>query len=100
MKISEFFRPRRPVSGAGQAATPPPAEPAPPVVENPPPLSPAELQDIQDAWAELTKAAREAGVTNFHACGRGGQHWSESASSIRNLAALLRNMPRDDAADD
>lgn len=100
MKISELFRPRRAVSGAGQAATPPPVEPAPPAVEGASPLSPEELRDIQDAWAELTQAAKDAGVTNFHACGRGGQHWSESASSIRSLAALLRNMPRDDAADD
>lgn len=100
MKLKEFFQSRRQVTAAGQRPGPTAGEVASPAVEPEAPLSAEELLDIQKAWAELTQAAREAGVTNFHACGRGGQHWSESAGSIRHIAALMRNMPRGEAPGD
>jgi hypothetical protein len=99
MKLKGFFQSRLQAAAAGQRPGPTSAEVAPQAVE-PEPLSSEELMDIQKAWAELAQAAREAGVTNFHACGRGGHHWSEKASSIRHIANLMRNLPRGEAADD
>lgn len=78
MKLKEFFQSRREVAAAGQAR-----EVAPQPVEPEVPLSAEELMDIQKAGDELAQAAREAGVSNFHACGRGGRYWSESANSVQ-----------------
>lgn len=53
-------------------------------------LSPAALQDLGNAWAEVEAAAKEAGVFKFHACSRSGQRWQDDSESVRAVAALLR----------
>jgi O6-methylguanine-DNA--protein-cysteine methyltransferase len=55
---------------------------------------PAERQDeLQEAWAELTEAARGSKVTSFHACTRAGRPWTEDPAAVRAVAATLREFP-------
>lgn len=60
------------------------------------PKSPECQQELQDAWAELTKAARGSKVTSFHACTRTGRPWTEDPAAIRDVAATLREFPISD----
>lgn len=52
--------------------------------------SPAALEDLADAWAELKVTAKESGVLNFHACSRTGERWQDDPESVRFVAAQLR----------
>lgn len=54
------------------------------------PLTPEQLAELQDAWAELAKAAEGSGVTGLHACSRNGRRWEEDPGAVRGLAATLR----------
>lgn len=56
-------------------------------------LSPAALEELENAWAELEAAAKESGVVKFHACSRSGQRWQDDPTSVRGVAALLRESP-------
>ncbi|MBT2513141.1 hypothetical protein [Arthrobacter sp. ISL-30] len=56
------------------------------------PLTPEQLAELQDAWAELSQAAEAAGVTSFHACGRDGKSWEGDVATVRGLAATLRKL--------
>ena len=56
----------------------------------PEPLTPAQLAELQAAWAELAEAAKGSGVKSFHACSRNGKPWQEDPASVRSMAALLR----------
>lgn len=59
------------------------------------PLSAEQAKDLREAWAELREAAQQSKVLNFHACTRTGQPWTENPASIRALAAILRDLPKD-----
>jgi hypothetical protein len=59
------------------------------------PLSEEQAVDLREAWAELSEAAQQSKVLNFHACTRTGQTWTEDPDSIRALAAILRGLPKD-----
>lgn len=61
------------------------------------PLTPAQLADLKDAWAELAEAAKASAVTGFHACSRGGEPWQEDPVAVRNMAALIRDVGTADA---
>ncbi|MFB8369593.1 hypothetical protein ACFC25_09530 [Pseudarthrobacter sp. NPDC055928] len=54
------------------------------------PLSPAQLADLEAAWAELQQAAKEAGVTPFNACTRDGSRWQDDPQSVRAMAETIR----------
>lgn len=54
------------------------------------PLSPAQLADLEAAWAELQQAAKEAGVPSFHACTRDGSRWQDDPESVRAMAETIR----------
>ena len=54
------------------------------------PLTPAQLADLEAAWAELRQAAKEAGVTSFHACTREGSRWQDGPESVRAMADTIR----------
>ncbi len=64
------------------------------------PLTPEQLAELQDAWAELAKAAEGSGVTNMHACSRNGRPWQEDPAAVRGLAATLRSFRAENAAAD
>lgn len=57
------------------------------------PLLPERQEELQAAWAELTKAAECSKVISFHACTRTGQPWTEDAAAVRAVAATLREFP-------
>lgn len=54
------------------------------------PLTPEQLAELQEAWAELTNAAEGSDVTGLHACSRNGKPWQEDPAAVRGLAATLR----------
>jgi len=61
------------------------------------PLSPEQLAELQEAWVELTEAARGSKVTSFHACTRAGGPWTEDPVAVRDVAATLREFPAADS---
>ena len=61
------------------------------------PLTPAQLAELQQAWAELAEAAKGSGVKSLHACSRNGKPWQKDLAAVRGLAATLREF-RADAA--
>ena len=52
--------------------------------------SPEAMEDLKNAWAEVEVASKESGVIKFHACSRAGELWENDPSSVRAVAALLR----------
>jgi hypothetical protein len=60
------------------------------------PLSAEQAEDLREAWAELSEAAQQSEVLNFHACTRTGQSWAEDPGAVRAIAAILRDLPKDD----
>jgi hypothetical protein len=54
------------------------------------PLTPEQLADLQQAWAELAEAAEGSDVSGLHACSRNGTRWEEDPAAVRGLAATLR----------
>jgi len=50
-------------------------------------------EDLWCGWAELTEAAKHSKVTNFQACTRTGQPWTEDPAAVRDVAATLREFP-------
>jgi hypothetical protein len=59
------------------------------------PLSAEQAEDLREAWAELSEAAQQSKVLNFHACSRTGHPWTEDRATIRALTAILRDLPKD-----
>lgn len=60
------------------------------------PVPPDQVRDLQEAWAELSEAARHSKVINFHACTRTGRPWTEDAAAVRDIASTLRAYPLED----
>lgn len=60
------------------------------------PVPPEQVQDLQEAWAELTEAAQHSKVISFQACTRSGRPWTEDAAAVRDIAATLRGYPLED----
>jgi hypothetical protein len=60
------------------------------VATEPEPLTPAQLADLEVAWAELQQAFKEAGVTSFRACTRDGSRWQDNPESVRAMAETIR----------
>lgn len=87
MGLWSFFK-RRPAAGS--------TDPAPTGIELVP-LTPEQLAELQDAWAELAEAAEGSGVTGLHACSRNGKRWEEDAAAVRGLAATLREIQAENA---
>jgi hypothetical protein len=54
------------------------------------PLPPELAVELQEAWADLQKAAKDTKVLNLHGCTGGGRDWRQDPSSVRAAAALLR----------
>lgn len=57
------------------------------------PLTPEQLAELEEAWAELRQAIKESGVTSVRACTRDGSRWEEDANSVRFMANTLRQIP-------
>ncbi|MFF2317378.1 hypothetical protein ACFVTE_14020 [Arthrobacter sp. NPDC058097] len=53
----------------------------------------AQTEDLQEAWAELTEAARGSKVMSFHACTANGVPWGQDPAAVRTIAAILREFP-------
>jgi hypothetical protein len=62
-----------------------------------PPL--AQTEELQEAGAELTEAAKSSKVMNFHACTRSGVPWGQDRATVRLLAGILRDYPVDSSRD-
>lgn len=60
------------------------------------PVTPEELSELQEAWAEFAEAAKDSGAKSVHACTRNGKPWQEDAASVRSMAALLRRVRDED----
>jgi hypothetical protein len=61
------------------------------------PLAPVQLAEFQEAWVELALAAeRPGGAGHFHVCTRNGKSWQEEPTSVRAVAALLRDHQSDE----
>ncbi|MET3952852.1 hypothetical protein ABIB29_003716 [Arthrobacter sp. UYEF36] len=56
-----------------------------------------QLIDLEEAWAELAAAQEASELTNFHACTRTGQPWTEDPAAVRAVAATLREFPAAEA---
>lgn len=56
-----------------------------------PSLTPAQLADLEEAWAELRQAAQEAGVKSFRACTRDGSRWEENLDSVRAMTRTIKD---------
>ncbi|MDQ0733534.1 hypothetical protein QFZ57_004393 [Arthrobacter sp. B1I2] len=94
MGLGSFFRRGRTAAGdaaVSRAVVEPQAEE---------PLTPAELADLQEAWAEFAEAAKCSGVNGVHACTRNGKPWQEDPASVRSMAAMLRSFPAEDSSAD
>ncbi|MEW1808442.1 hypothetical protein [Pseudarthrobacter sp. NPDC080039] len=59
--------------------------------------TPEQLAQLQDAWAELAKAAEGSGLTGLHACSRNGRRWEEDPEAVRGLAAIIREVRAENA---
>lgn len=95
MGLLDWFSRRKPVPGSDRSATLATAA-APKEKEPGAPLTAEQEADLKDAWAELADAARESKVNNFQACSRGGKPWQDDPAAVRNLAALIRRVGKDD----
>ena len=62
-----------------------------------PPLTPAQLAGLEEAWAELRQAAQEAGVKSFSACTRDGSRWEENPDSVRAMTRMIKGTHKDTA---
>ena len=83
MGLRSFFTRRRaPAAAESSAAL---------VATEPEPLSPAQLADLEAAWAELRQAATEAGVVSLQACTRDGSRWQDDPQSVRAMAETIRH---------
>lgn len=85
MGLRSFFS-RRPAAASTTAPAVAASEPEPRE-----PLTPEQLAELEDAWAELAKAAEGSGVTGLHACSRNGRRWEKDPAAVRGLAATLRS---------
>lgn len=84
MGLREFFGRRRTPAAAASF-------PAASAVETErPPLTPAELADLEEAWVELRQASQEAGVTSFRACTRDGSRWEDNPESVRAMTRMIK----------
>ena len=54
-------------------------------------LTPAQLADLEAAWAELRQAATAAGVMSLQACTRDGSRWQDDPQSVRAMAETIRH---------
>jgi acyl-CoA reductase-like NAD-dependent aldehyde dehydrogenase len=94
MGLRSFFRGRTAMAGETAVSK---AVIAPAVPE---PLTPEDLAELQEAWAELAEAAKDSAVKSFHACTRNGKPWQEDPASVRSMAAMLRSFPAEDSSAD
>lgn len=94
MGLRSFFR-RRPAIAGGMAGSTAVIDAA-----GREPLTPEELAELQDAWADLAEAAKESAVKSFHACTRNGKPWQEDPASVRSMAAMLRSFPAEASSAD
>jgi hypothetical protein len=85
MGLRNFFQ-RKPATAS--SAAPSPADETQDDV-----LSPADLADLEEAWADLAAAAEASEITDFHACTRTGRPWIEDPAAVRAAAATLREFP-------
>jgi hypothetical protein len=96
MGLRRLFQRKAPAPTPGTALqAPAAAQPGPPASEPAPPLSAEQAEDPREAWAELSEAAQQSKVLNFRACTRTGQPWAENPASVRAIAKILRDLPKD-----
>ena len=60
------------------------------------PLTAEQEADLETARTEFVQAVREAGVSQLHACGRGGSRWQNDPQALRAISALLRDLHLED----
>ena len=93
MGLRDWFGLRKPVPNVGGSVLTVAAVP-----EEQEPLTPEQVAELKDAWAELAEAAKESAATNFHACSRGGKPWQEDPDAVRSMAAMFRRFGNENAA--
>ena len=84
-RLRDFFGRRGTPAAAGSFPV------ALPVEAERPSLTPAQLADLEEAWAELRQAAQEAGVKSFRACTRDGSRWEENPDSVRAMTRTIKD---------
>lgn len=85
MGLREFFGRRR------TSATAVPFPVASAMKTERPPLTPAQLADLEEAWVELRQACQEAGVKSFSACTRDGSRWEDNPESVRAMTRMIKD---------
>lgn len=90
MGLRSFFRRNRTATGGTAVST---AVVEPQAEE---PLTPGQLAELQEAWAEFAEAAKASGVNSVHGCTRNGKPWQEDPAAVRGMAALLRRVRDED----
>lgn len=75
-----------------KSTTAAPVGPAPDsdVTEDPAPLPPELTAELQEAWADLEEAVKDAKVLNVQACTRNGKDWTADPRTVRAVASMLR----------
>lgn len=86
MRFQSLLRRRRPSAGMESS-------PAAPKREQ---LTPEQLMDLKDAWSELSRAAKAAGVRSMRACTADGSVWEKNPEAVRRMAAMIRELPGPD----
>lgn len=82
MGLRNFFTRRRTPAAAESSAVV--------MVTEREPLTPAQLADLEVAWAELRQTVQESGVTSFHTCTRDGSRWQDHPESVRAMTDTIR----------
>ncbi|MCB5275500.1 hypothetical protein BJG92_03051 [Arthrobacter sp. SO5] len=91
MGLWSFFRKRPRAAGTLKSS------PEAGALEMREPPTTEQLMDLDEAWAELAAAQEASELTNFHACTRTGQPWTEDPAAVRAVAATLREFPAAEA---
>jgi hypothetical protein len=87
MWLRSFFRGRQAAAHPASTA----AEVAEGMEQEPEPVTPEELAELQKAWAELTEAAKGSRVSGVQPCTRNDRSWERDPAAVRAVAAILRD---------
>ncbi len=55
-------------------------------------LSPAQMADLEAAWAELRRVVQDTGATSVSACTRDGSNWETNPAAVRAITDAIRSV--------
>ena len=75
-----------------RTANVPAAAPFVPEPTEPEQPTPAQVADLEAAWAELRHVVEETGATSLRACTRDGSSWETNPAAVRAITAAIRSV--------